>query len=374
MIRDNIPTFDEASPRTRIAYLDTLRAATVAMVIVHHAAMPYADAAAWLVTNPQHAPILGRFLGINAAFGMSLFFLIAGYLVPASYDRHGAAGLVKDRLRRLGVPLVVFSLIMIAPGLVFDYLRAGGPPLGLPAHVAATLFGPVHLGHLWFLADLLCFVVVYALWRAAVPHRPARATEPPGAVATLAFLALVTAATFAARIVFPVDRWVAVMWIVPVEPAHLPQYIAWFVVGALAARRGWLHSVSALRGRAYLALGVGTVILAYAVLLWRSGGATWAALLWSACEAMISTGLCAGLIVLFRDHFSSPGRLARAVAPLAYATYIFHIPVVLAVQIALASLAWPPVAKFGVAASLAVPLSFLAAAGLRKVPVLRALL
>lgn len=369
-----IPRFNDSAHRLRIGYLDTLRAMTVALVIVHHAAMPYADAAPWIVMNSEHSPLLGRFLGINAAFGMSIFFLIAGYLVPASFDARGAVGLVKNRLRRLGVPLIVFSLVLILPGIVLDYLRAGGALAGLPSYLASTLFSSAHLGHLWFLADLLCFIVLYTLWRVAVTRAPPRPTPPPGVVATIGFIAILTATTFVSRIMFPVDRWVAVMWIVPVEPAHLPQYIGWFVVGALAARRGWLEIVSSRRGNAWLALGLATVILAYARPLWCGGGATLAALVWSACEAAIATGMCAGLVVLFRDHAAVPGRLARAVAPLAYTTYVFHIPVLLVVQLAIVRLPWPPVAKFGFAASLAVPLSFLAAAGLRKLRALRALL
>src|SRR5690349_3705517 len=57
MITMETSTSQPSAPRpaTRLAYLDTLRAAVVAMVIVHHAALPYGPAGenAWLLTDAR---------------------------------------------------------------------------------------------------------------------------------------------------------------------------------------------------------------------------------------------------------------------------------------------------------------------------------
>jgi peptidoglycan/LPS O-acetylase OafA/YrhL len=361
--------------RPRLAYLDSLRAAVIAMVIVHHAGLPYGPVAAnaWPVSDAKHAAVLGTFAGVNASFGMALLFLISGCVVPDAFERHGAAAFVRTRVRRLGVPLAVFSMVMLVPGIVFQFIREGRPLASFPGHLARTLIGEQHFGHLWYLAVLLVFAVLYAGWRVVAP-REVRPTRLPGAIATLGFLAALTATTFAVRIWFPLDRWVAILWLVPVEPAHLPQYIGWFVLGAVARRRGWLEAVSSRRGMAWLAVGIAAAAACYVWPLWAGGGATLAALRWAGWESVICTGMCVGLLVLFRDRCAVPGRLARLAAPEAYATYIFHIPVVLGLQLAIAHTAWPPAGKFGFVAALGVPLSFLVAAAARRWRPLRAML
>ncbi len=366
---------DVPRPAPRLAYLDTLRATVVAMVIVHHAALPYGLVGenAWPLTDARRVAVLGTFSGVNASFGMALIFLISGCVVPDSFDRHGAAAFIRARLHRLGVPLVVFSLVMLVPGIVVQFVRDGRALASFPGYLLHTLFSEQHLGHLWYLTVLLVFVVLYAGWRVAAPGE-AGATRPPGAIAIVGFVVGLTAATFAVRIWSPIDRWVAVLGVVPVEPAHLPQYVAWFALGTVARRRGWLEAVSSRRGMAFLAAGIAAAAACYARPMWAGGGATLAALRWAAWESVICTGMCAGLLVLFRDRCAAPGRLARLAAPEAYATYIFHIPVVLGLQLAIAHAAWHPVGKFCFVAGFAVPLSFLVAASARRWRALRAIL
>ena len=54
----------------------------------------------------------GWFCAVNQAYFMSLFLLISAYFVPGSYDRKGAGHFVKDRLIRLGIPLIIYSWII----------------------------------------------------------------------------------------------------------------------------------------------------------------------------------------------------------------------------------------------------------------------
>lgn len=42
------------------------------------------------------------------AFRMPLFFILAGFFVAALAQRHGLAGMVRNRLRRLGLPFALF--------------------------------------------------------------------------------------------------------------------------------------------------------------------------------------------------------------------------------------------------------------------------
>ena len=52
------------------------------------------------------------FAGFNQAFFMGLFFLLAGYFTPGAVERHGAAAYMRERALRLGVPLIIYFLLL----------------------------------------------------------------------------------------------------------------------------------------------------------------------------------------------------------------------------------------------------------------------
>lgn len=54
------------------------------------------------------------------------FFLISGFFTPASFDRKGGRAFVRDRLLRLGVPLLVFLLLLRPLVTLPQYLASSG--------------------------------------------------------------------------------------------------------------------------------------------------------------------------------------------------------------------------------------------------------
>ena len=54
--------------------------------------------------------VLTIFLNLNTSYFMSLFFFYSGYFVPKSYDKKGRYGFLFDRMKRLGIPFVVYTL------------------------------------------------------------------------------------------------------------------------------------------------------------------------------------------------------------------------------------------------------------------------
>src|SRR5579883_19745 len=209
----------------RMAFLDALKVVLITMVIVHHAAQPYAPSAGvWPVKDTVHSPILGPFLSVNASFGMPLLFLVSGYFVPGSFDRRGARGFIRERFVRLGLPLVTFSALLFVPLIRIAYGRLTPPRESFLPFLGRTLFVDWHLGHLWFIADLLAYVLVYAAWRtiaaAGGPARPKRAACPLRHGAIVAFTLSLAAVAFVIRVRYPIDRWTAVLGVLPMEPAH----------------------------------------------------------------------------------------------------------------------------------------------------------
>jgi len=102
----------KSSAKARVVYLDKLKVALTVLVIAHHAGQAYGPTGGqWPIFSPERSALLGPFFAVNAAFFMGLFFLISGYFVPRAYDRKGATAFLKDRFRRLGIPLLFFGLV-----------------------------------------------------------------------------------------------------------------------------------------------------------------------------------------------------------------------------------------------------------------------
>src|SRR5688572_11329355 len=96
---------------SRLVFVDALRVALTILVVMHHLAVTYGAAAPWYYLEvPQDGGlsyiVLLLFVLFNQAWFMGCFFLISGYFTPPSYDRKGASGFLKDRLLRLGLPLL----------------------------------------------------------------------------------------------------------------------------------------------------------------------------------------------------------------------------------------------------------------------------
>jgi glucan biosynthesis protein C len=106
-----------AKPRARLFYLDNLRIYLTILVIFHHAALAYGGAGNWGVKDPavdEISPIfLVFFNAVNQTYFMSAFFLLAGYFTPRSFERKGSKQFLIDRLIRLGIPIVIYTTILV---------------------------------------------------------------------------------------------------------------------------------------------------------------------------------------------------------------------------------------------------------------------
>ncbi|MCX6094427.1 MAG: acyltransferase family protein [Candidatus Bipolaricaulota bacterium] len=347
----------------RLFCLDNLRVALTMLLVAHHVGQAYGPTGgAWPIQEASRAAILGPLFTIDRSFFMSLFFLISGFFSAASYDAKGGRAFVRSRLLRLGLPVLVWALLMI-PLQIFVFGAPGG---GAKAW-------PIDVGHLWFLEHLLLFSLVYALWRRIRGSRtPAVVTEarPPRTLAILIFALLLAPVSGVIRIPFPIDRWVYVLGFFRVAFADVPRDLAFFVLGLVAYRRQWLSGFSSRAGRAWLAVAV---LLAALIAVYDLGlhdivpiGEPVWGILYVAWESIFCCAACIGLLVLFRDRVTAHGRLARALSQSQYAAYIVHVPVILAFQCTALQLTLPPLAKFVLVTIVSIPATFAVACAVRR--------
>lgn len=383
-----------STPGNRLRYLDNLKIALMMLVVAHHAAQPYGPGDWWYVQGGERAGVLASFTTVNGAFFMSLFFVVSAFLVPAAYDRKGGWVFLKDRMRRLALPLL-FGFFVIMPALMYAYYvtyRGYGPISFVDYYLDVYHGGGEHpadwigpswpdrqFGHFWFIQHLLVYAFLYAGWRLATrwrrPAAPPAEPSPPRAVVVVLFMAVVAAGTFLVRIWYPLDTWVPLLEFIQTEPADLVQYASFFIVGLIAYRRGWLHALSARAGYAWL--GVGGALAALHLLagwldgVYDSGGYTAGSLIWSAMETTMCTALCLGLVVAFRQWGNRSGRWLDRMVAATFTVYIIHVPVVVALQFALAPTGLGPLASFAVVAAFGIVASFALAHVLRQIPYVR---
>ena len=109
-------TKTEVKSPTRLFFIDNLRILLTILVIMHHTMITYGALGSWYIRDPNTdevtSSILTIFAVLDQGFFMALFFFISAYFVPGSYDRKGARKFLKDRLIRLGIPLILYVIIL----------------------------------------------------------------------------------------------------------------------------------------------------------------------------------------------------------------------------------------------------------------------
>jgi hypothetical protein len=158
----------------RLHSLDALRAFALLLGIFFHGAASYIEnfpVALWPWQEPPSAALGGYFF-VTHIFRMSLFFMIAGFFGRMVLERKGLRAFVKDRSKRIVLPLVVglpIVLLMISLLAVAGTLIRGGSISELGAATASTepaAAGTFPWAHLWFLYYLLIFYVLALALRA----------------------------------------------------------------------------------------------------------------------------------------------------------------------------------------------------------------
>ncbi|MBC7808711.1 MAG: acyltransferase family protein [Akkermansiaceae bacterium] len=338
----------------RLYYLDNLKVWLTTLVVAHHVAQAYGPTGGeWPVSEAQRSPFLAPFITINSIFFMGAFFFVSGYLTPRPYDHKGFRAFARDRLLRLGVPSLIIAAILTAATRSFTF------------------------AHMWYAIDLLALSLMYGAYRSRMKITPTVVVAPPNAslLSFTLFLGIVTAGI---RVWYPVDYWIMILGVFPIELAHAPQYLFLFLAGLVAYRSNWLPIASRRVLRLWGCVALMTVI---GFTLWRlvpgwrkfhvfdTGGATWQNVIYSTFEAFTSVGILITSLGLFRRYAGGTTPFLRLLSDNAYGVYFLHIFVVIPVQLLLKPLTWDSLAKFGVATVLSLTGSFLLSHFvLRKLP------
>ena len=363
---------------TRYPGIDAARVGTTFLVVFQHTAITYGAIGGWYykevpTDGSLSSMLLVFFCTLNQAWFMGLFFLLAGYYTPASLQSKGSSHYVRDRLQRLGIPLLVYGFV-IGPATIALAQTSRGKPF-IDTLLQLWRHGEFEKGPLWFAWALLIFAVGAVLWH--VLRRPVGLPDTGRRFPTdnaLLIAAIGTGAiAFALRLQWPVGTEV---W--GLQLGYFASYVVLFVTGCLAAAPRWLECLPDERVRTWRRVAWAALpVLPLVVLLGGSmlgiegrpeGGWSVPSLVYALWEPFVAWGVI--LVVLQRSQrrFRHLGPLGRRLARRAFAIYVIHPPVVVAVALAWRDVGWPALAKFALTGVAACVVCYVLAGLLLHVP------
>lgn len=378
MPRVNTAPIVPESVYSRSAGIDALRAGTTLLVVLHHTAITYGAIGGWyykeIATDRSlSSMLLGFFCTFNQAWFMGLFFLLAGYYTPVALRAKGPWRYLRDRVQRLGVPLLLYGFVL-GPITIALAQTARGKPF-VDTLLALWQRGEFEKGPLWFAWALLIFAVGVVLWHVLVKPRgePAAARPFPSNAMLLGAALMTGVAAFALRLLWPVGREV---W--GLQLGYFAGYVVLFAVGCVAAAPRWLEAWPAAQVRTWRRVAWFTLpVLPVVALLgvkWLGlqgrpeGGWSVPALVYALWEPLLAWGVILGLLQRCRQRFQGLGQLGQRLARRAFAIYVIHPPVVVAVTLAWRFVPAPALLKFALSGSVACLLCYLLAGALLRVP------
>ena len=352
----------------RIVPIDNLKAVLVAWVIAGHAFLGYAAMGGWPydevaeTTLPREIElVLEIIIGPSALFVIGTFFFLSGLMAPRSISRRGPAAFARQRLVRLGVPWLIFTLL-IWPLLMWVVYRSAGYSLSV-WQIMRTRQPFLDSGPLWFVQILLYVSLAHALVIGIGQNRIRLGAH---AMTLVMAVVAITVASFAIRLSFPARS----QQVLDLHVWQWPQCIGLYLVGVVVADQGWaervpLRAASRCGIAVLVALAAGVMVAAVLGLsdLKRDGvpflgGWRWQALLLDLVEATLVVAGSVWLLAWAQRRLASKAVAVRQLVRSAYAAYLLQVPVLLGLEIAARSLEWPAVAKAILVATLAVAGSF----------------
>ena len=349
----------------RILYVDVIKVFLTCLVVAHHAGQAYGPTGGvWVFSDSSKADWLGNFFFINASYMMGLYFFISGYFMVFSLKRKTTTQFIQDRLVRLGIPFLFFTLFIFLP---FNFIGDQSGKNILEVFVE-TYFNkpPIATGHLWFVASLLVYSIIYIL--AFKQNNDSPKNIPFKQYYIFIYIIGLTIISALVRLYYPIDTWKT--WIIPVEVAHIPQYFSLFIIGTMFNHYQWLESFKIKTGMYFFIIA----ILSYFTNDYLPENIKDFWLTESFIESFLCVGISMSMLTVFRHYANKNNKVIQLLSDNAFGIYLFHVLVVIGLQAALLDININVNIKFALVTVGGIMISLLISHWLRKIKQIRSII
>ena len=350
----------------RLHGLDALRGIALVLGVVVHASMAFLPGAQyfWVAHDTQPEAMLGLAFYVPHMFRMLLFFLLAGFFGRLALHRLGLRAFVIDRARRIGLPLVggwwlSFTAIVLVLAWGAMLANGGSMPKETPPGPAFTP-GDFPLTHLWFLYVLLLCYGSALLVRAAVilvdRNQKLRAFIDRVMRGVMSPLAPVLLALPLAASLYFQTKWYAWFGIPTPDQSlypNLPAIVGFgsaFAIGWLLHRQQVLLRALERRWLFYVALAIAATVTCLSLAglspLLVPAKQDMQYLLYTVSYAIGGWSWSLALIGLCLRFLSTHNPARRYLADASYWVYLAHLPLVMALQVAMTQVEWSAFVEF----------------------------
>ncbi|MFT8312991.1 MAG: acyltransferase family protein [Clostridium sp.] len=374
-------------PKSRILFIDNIRLTMIIIVVLVHTSVTYSGIGGWYYIENKSVDTVSKiifaiFNTFSQSYFMGFLFLIAGYFIPKAYDKKGAGKFIKDRIVRLGLPVIIY-IFVIHPFI--EYFIMGifiDKPVQAFNQYYINYIKPFgflgNTGPLWFALALLIFTLIYALVRRNF-KQSIKLIKYPNHLSIILIILLISFLNFVVRIFQPFGTSIMNM-----QLCFFSQYIILFIIGILAYRNNWFANLPYEFGVFWLKVSLGLGLVLWLLIMLFAGplagkeyvilgGLYWQSAVYAFWEQLVCVGMCLGLIVIFRDKFNYQGKVLKFLSQNAFSVYVFHAPILIVISLLLRNIYLYPLIKFIFVALIVLPISFSFSYLIRRVPVLKKL-
>ena len=324
--------------------------------------------------HPFFAGVVVWLLFFCNSFFMYMLFLLSGYFVPRSVHKKGVVRYLKERLLRIGVPLLLGLLLINSSSWLLGRLS----PTSKTADVPWRELPFNHLGVLWFLVVLFTFDLIYCAWvklrgdhfaiNTSVPTPQLRSWLISAAV--LAILELVLATQK--------ELWVFVARLplggLETQGSHVFTYAFLFFLGCKASSHRWLerlnHHLVVRWFRFSIAVALSLLAICLVLAFNGSLGNQWGnvSLLANFLNPFIGWGMMGYLLLWFQRNENRFGQWLANAGVDSFGAYIIHTLVLVIVLEVIGFIGLNPWLITAAGISLGIIISFGTIHQLRRIP------
>ena len=368
----------KVSRKTRLVYLDNLRSLIIILVIAMHTAVTYSGLGDWYYVEGSTEKLtvfelvfFAFFQSFLQAWFMGILFFISAYWAAKTLAKRGALNFIKERLFRLGLPLLIYVFI-ISPFIIFILLRIYSENSFAQNYIRyiVDFWWLGSTGPLWFVQALLLFCIIYATAK-TLNLKTIRINDLN--TAKIVFVVILTTTIgFFVRLIFPIGTS-----FLNLQFPYFPSYIVMFIMGILTGENNLLENITDEKNVKWLKLtfiiGVPmwTAIMVFGGALegktYFNGGFHWQNFAFALWESFTAICFSIGIIAFFKRNLNTENKFTILMQKNAFGMYCFHAPILLTTSLVLKRLTLNPILKFALVLTLATVLCLIFSFLIRKI-------